>query len=413
MLRQLAAIALKELTILMNDREALALLFAMPVFFILVMSFALQGVFEAGTAERPIEVLVVNLDEGPTAGRIAADIDAMAGLRVISKINDKTITLSEAERLITEGDGAAALIFGSGFSESVERYAASAESTPPRIPMIVDPAVNRRILAPVQAAIGAAMERRAAAARLTRQIRDLFPGLGALPLESLQGSLNAEQHRGPWSVTLDIVPPRGAENNRRPRTTEQNVPGYTIFGVFFIVLPLATGFMRERHEGTFRRILAAPISRGTVLVGKLLPYYLVNLIQIVLMFGVGKAIFGIHLGRPQALLLVSLALAACANGLGLMVAALGRTEAQVGAMGVFFAVVLSAMGGMMVPAFVMPDLMQTLSRLTPHAWALSGYHDVMLRGQGITGVLKETAVLLSFAALFFIVALWRFRFTEE
>jgi ABC-2 type transport system permease protein len=109
---------------------------------------------------------------------------------------------------------------------------------------------------------------------------------------------------------------------------------------------------------------------------------------------------------------VSFALAACANGLGLMVATLGRTEAQIGALGVLFAVVLSALGGMLVPSFVMPELMKTVSRLTPHAWALSGYHDVMLRGLGLAAVWKETAVLLGFASFFYMIALWRFRFTE-
>jgi ABC-2 type transport system permease protein len=158
--------------------------------------------------------------------------------------------------------------------------------------------------------------------------------------------------------------------------------------------------------------LAAPISKSALLVGKLLPYYLVNLLQIGLMFLVGVVCFKIRLGQMQALIVVSFALAACANGLGLMVAALGRTEAQINALGVFFAVVLSALGGMMVPSFVMPELMQALSRLTPHAWALSGYHDVMLRGLGIADVFEETAVLLGLAVSFYLIALWRFRFVD-
>jgi ABC-2 type transport system permease protein len=77
---------------------------------------------------------------------------------------------------------------------------------------------------------------------------------------------------------------------------------------------------------------------------------------------------------------------------------------------VLLAVTLSALGGMMVPAFVMPSAMRTLSLFTPHAWALSGYHDVIVRGLGIVQVLPETGILLAFAAVFFLVALWRFRF---
>jgi ABC-2 type transport system permease protein len=152
--------------------------------------------------------------------------------------------------------------------------------------------------------------------------------------------------------------------------------------------------------------------KPALLIGKLLPYYLVNLIQIGLMFGISVVVFGIRLGHLPALVMVSLALAAAANGLGLLVAALGKTEPQVNSLSVLLAVTLSALGGMMVPTFIMPDLMKTLSLFTPHAWALAGYHDVIIRGLGVREVLTETAVLLGFASFLFVIALWRFRFDE-
>ena len=75
-----------------------------------------------------------------------------------------------------------------------------------------------------------------------------------------------------------------------------------------------------------------------------------------------------------------------------------------------FAITLAALGGVMVPTFIMPAFMKTLSLFTPHAWALAGYHDVIMRGLGVQAVLRETGVLLAFACAFFAVALWRFRF---
>ena len=409
--RQIAAIALKELKILMKDLEALALLFAMPVFFILVMSFALEGVFEAGSADRPIELLLVNLDDGRMARQITEDIESIEGLKVVMEINGKRLTRDGAERLVKERANPVALLFERNFSESVARFVDTAKADPPRVTLIMDPATNRQLLAPVQAAIRALVERRVATARQIHHIRTRFSALGGKVPEYLAGLENTAGRYAP-AVELEILAPAGTTTAVRPSATEQNVPGYTVFGVFFIVLPLAAGFMREKHDGTFQRILAAPISKSTLLIGKLLPYYLLNLVQIGLMFTVGAVLFGIHMGQLHALVLVSLALAACANGLGLMVAALGRTEAQIGALGVFFAVILSALGGMMVPTFVMPEIMKTFSLLTPHAWALSGYHDVMLRGLGLPDVWKETAVLLGFAAFFFLIALWRFRFTD-
>lgn len=409
--RQIAAIALKELKILMKDREALALLFAMPVFFILVMSFALEGVFEAGTADRPIEVLLVNLDAGRVAEQITKDIESVEGLKIVREINGMMLTRDWAESLIRERSSPAALLFERNFSESVARCVHSTKAERPRVSLIIDPATNRNLIAPVKVAIHAMVERRLAKARQMYQIQNRFSARGRPSPENEAGREDSAWS-GARMVDLKILSPGGTSNNVRPSATEQNVPGYTVFGVFFIILPLGAGFIREKQEGTFQRILAAPISKSTLLVGKLLPYYMVNLLQIGLMFTVGAVVFRIHLGRLEALIPVSLALAACANGLGLIAAALGRTEAQVGALGVFFAVVLSALGGMMVPTFVMPEFMKILSLFTPHAWALSGYHDVMLRGLGLAGVWKETAVLLGFAACFFLIALWRFRFAE-
>ena len=206
--------------------------------------------------------------------------------------------------------------------------------------------------------------------------------------------------------------PKGFSPGRRPTATEQSVPAYTIFGVFFIVLTLASGFIQEKREGTFQRLLAAPLSKTALLLGKLFPYYLVNLIQIALMFAVGVILFGIKLGNLPAMIIISLALAAAANGLGLLVAAFGKTEAQVNGFSVLLAITLSALGGMMVPAFMMPDAMKTFSLFTPHAWALAGYHDILIRGLGVKEVLMEVEALLGFACLFFVLALWRFRFND-
>jgi ABC-2 type transport system permease protein len=128
------------------------------------------------------------------------------------------------------------------------------------------------------------------------------------------------------------------------------------------------------------------------------------------MFAVGVIFFGMKLGNLPALVLVSIALALAANGLGLLVASLGKTEAQVNGLSVFLAITLGALGGMMVPAYIMPGFMKTLSLFTPHAWALAGYQDVIVRGLGVPQVLPEVGMLLFFAGSFFVLALSRFRF---
>jgi ABC-2 type transport system permease protein len=422
MLRQIIAITLKELKVIWLDREALALLFAMPMFFILVMSLALQGVFEAGTKGRPVDVLVINSNGGPLAEQAIADLKGIEGLTLIETADGVSLSAEKAEALIRRGDYPLALNFGPGFSERILQARGIPESEKGTVTLISDPATNLQLLASVKGVIRSTIERRVLSATLPQRVRQAFENQASVPLGVNPHDQNREEQlRRIFEDTTQGNPddsrvvfvsasPKGFSAGRRPTATEQNVPAYTIFGVFFIVLTLSSSFLREKQDGTFQRILTAPLSKAALLIGKLLPYYVVNLIQIGLMFAVGVVLFDMKPGYLPALILVSMALAASANGLGLLVAALGKTEAQVNSLSVLLSITLAALGGMMVPAFIMPGFMKTLSLFTPHAWALAGYHDVIIRGLGLREVLPETGVLLGFAALFFAGALWRFRF---
>ncbi len=408
MIHQIIAITLKELKILCLDREALALLFAIPIFFILVMSFALEGVFEAGSKGHPIEILVVHPNGDPLADQTVADLKRMEGLVLIETHEGVPLTPEKIEQLIGKGVYPLALLFPENFTEQISQPAKDPLDRKIDVHLISDPAMNLQLLATVKGAIERVIEHRVLLATLPQPFQEMF---GPPPAE--RANLSGDQNAGEGKRSrVDLVHtfPKSYQLTRRPTATEQNVPGYTIFGVFFIVLTLASSFLQEKKDGTFQRILAAPLTKTALLIGKLLPYYLVNLVQIGLMFCIGIILFGMTIGNLPALVIVSLALAATANGLGLLVAALGKTEAQVNGLSVLLAITLSALGGMMVPTFIMPNLMKTLSLFTPHAWALTGYHDIIIRGLGVRDIFTETLVLLGFAFTFFLIALWRFRF---
>jgi ABC-2 type transport system permease protein len=413
MIHQIIAITLKELKVLWLDREALALLFAMPMFFILVMTFALEGVFQAGSKGRPIEILVVHKNGGPVADRAIADLKRMEGLILIETHEGIPLTSDKAEQLIHKGVYPLALLFPEGYTERILKTKNDPQKEKVAIYLVTDPAMNFQLLATVKGAIQGAIERQVLLARIPQRLKERLGTLGGTEgqLENLMAGTDVSDRERSGVVFIHTFP-KGFNVGRRPTATEQNVPGYTIFGVFFIVLTLASSFLQEKKDGTFQRILAAPLSKTALLIGKLLPYYVVNLVQIGLMFCIGVVVFGIKLGNLPALVIISIALAAAANGLGLLVAALGKTEAQVNGLSVLLAITLSALGGMMVPTFIMPDLMKTLSLFTPHAWALAGYHDIIIRGLGTKDVLSEMFVLLGFAFIFFVIALWRFRFDE-
>jgi ABC-2 type transport system permease protein len=423
LIRQIRALTIKELNVLWHDREALALLFLMPVFFILVMSLALQGVFETGSRERPIEVLAINEDSGSEAQKVIFALAKMDGIKIIDTLDGKPLTYQIAVDHLNSGQFSAAVHFRRPFSGQIQADVADIDNAGPFVALIVDPTLNLQLVSSLKGTIQGVIERHMLLSRLPRLIEQGIERIGTqgnaemlAPPNSLKSrfedalsSLDVENMPHEL-LPLPIISLRANQTGRRPTSTEQNVPAYTIFGVFFIVLTLASSFLKEKNDGTFQRILAAPLSKAALITGKLLPYYIVNLIQITLMFAVGVIFFDLRLGNLPALILVSMALAAAANGLGLLVATIGKTEAQVNGLSVMLAITLSALGGMMVPAFVMPAFMRKLAQFTPHAWALSGYHDVIIRGMGLWDVMIETAVLFGFSGAFFLLALWRFRF---
>ena len=425
MLQQIFAIAIKDLKILLRDRAGMISLFAMPIMFILVMSVALEGVFEMGGDDNPIELLVVNQDAGQIAENVIEEMDTLEGITLINSIDGYSLTYDMADGLISDGTYQVALVFPEDFSESIKLAALDPNAESAVVTFIADPTTSSQFLSPIQGTVQGYIQQAAAYSQAPMQIAAGFDSMSDIvPNEQMpfisqirdifvnsMADNGGLENAGSLGVEFQKVAPQDYVITEEPDSVEQNVPGYTIFGVFFIVQVLATSILSEKQTGTFRRLLAAPLSKTALLLGKLVPYYIVNLLQVTLMFAVGVLVFDMNLGHSfMALVLVTLFTSAAATGLGLLVASFGKTPEQISGFSTLLALTLAAIGGMMVPTFVMPEFMQMISKISPHAWALSGYQDVIVRGLGVSAVWNEVAVLAGFAIVFFSIAVWRFRF---
>jgi len=424
MFKQIIAITVKEFKVLLRDKRAFSTLFIMPIAFILVMTLALQGVFDSGGSDNPIDLLIVNQDLGTIAAQVITDLHSASGLTIIDENEDQSLTQTVAEDMITAGTYSIALVFPSDFSASITNAAGDPLAEKAMVSFIVDPAAGSQLIAPVKGLVEGYIERTASEIQTPILIQQGFDAMAsAAPADqagfisnlgsqfTTQIDSSVDSASSNLGYDTQIVTPAKYESSRTPTSAEQNVPGYTIYGVFFIITIISTSLFREKNEGTLLRLQAAPISRAAILMGKLLPYYLINLIQIALMLMVGVVVFHISLGNyPLALIPLSLATAAAATGMGLLITSLGKTQEQVGSLSTILSIVLSALGGLMVPLYVMPEFMQKLALAIPHAWALNGFLDVIVRGQGVYEILPIVGVLLSYALIFWIVGLWRFRF---
>lgn len=418
MLNQILALTWKDLKVFFKDPGAVVLIFLQPFMFIVVMSYALGGLFEPG--KEPIKLPAVNQDRGAQATAILQQLDEMDAFQVETTWDGRPLTQEMAEQLIVTGKRSLALVFPPDFSEALEQDLNTTERHTTKVLVIVDPTTSSQFVEPIVGTLQGLIERRAFTAIVPRGIDLLFERVAPqMPAEQREAFKSQAQEAmsggllggGEPVVAIERTAPAGMQVKKYPNTFQQNVPGYTIYGIFWIVSLLAGSVLQEKREGTFRRLLVAPMNRAVMLVGKLLPYYLINLIQLVIMLGASSLLFGMSLGSsPAGLALVSLAAAATATGLGVLVSALARTEAQVGGLTVLLLLTMSALGGCFVPRFIMPEWLRTVGLITPHAWALDAYQDLLVRGYGLLEVLPKVGALVAFAAVFFGIGVWRFRF---
>ncbi|MBM3980739.1 MAG: ABC transporter permease [Planctomycetes bacterium] len=187
------------------------------------------------------------------------------------------------------------------------------------------------------------------------------------------------------------------------------VPSYTVMFAFFLVLSVGWLFVAERKHGTLVRLRAAPLTRGQILTGKLLPCLFVSLAQGAFLLAAGRVIFGMTWGsRPELLLPLVACTSFAAVGLSVLVASVARTETQVAVYGTLVVLVLGGVSGSLMPRDLMPEQMKTISLVTPHAWALDAYAQLLASPTpDVSAVLVSCAALATFGAVFTLLAWWR------
>ena len=179
------------------------------------------------------------------------------------------------------------------------------------------------------------------------------------------------------------------------------MPGFSVMFVMMGVLfGVAFGLQDEREWGAITRLRIAPISRMAILSGKLLARFLVALVQLVLLFLYGHLAFDLSLGSaPLALGLIMAAVVFSMTGFSLLVSAFARTREQVIPLGLTVVMIVCALGGCWWPLYHMPPWLQQIAQLTFTAWAMEGFHDVILRERGLLDVLPAIGVLVAYGAV--------------
>ena len=194
-----------------------------------------------------------------------------------------------------------------------------------------------------------------------------------------------------------------------PRTNSS--AGQMITWVFIPLLGISAAFAYERQRGTLRRLLTTPTGRGTYLLGTILGFVFWALVQMTLLVTFGALVMKVNWAdNPAALAVMLTASALAAASMGTMLGTLIRTESQASGLSIMLGMVMALLGGCWYPIELFPAVMQNIVKILPTTWAMKGMREILMRGQGVVGILPEVGVLLGFAALFFVIGIWRFKY---
>jgi len=385
-MRPVLALWEKEWLVLSRDVHGLAVLFLMPAVFIVVMSLALSDAFKGDTG-RQTEFAVISADEKLAdlfALNLAGDGFVAAPAPADEAAARDSVRLAK-HKLV--------LVVPRDFRSALDAPP-DGRRTPPALTLLADPALPpTQLVAFQQRVLGVAL-----GLRVSAMIRD-----AGIPADA--GAFDLKQ-----AAKLDV---QVVGSTGRPSSVQQNVPAWLIFGMFFVVMPISALFIVERRDGTLARLASLQVPFSMLLLGKVGPFFVINLGQTVLMLLAGKTLVpwfgGEALAIPARWDLVA-AVAACTSfaaiGWGLAVAVCARTLEQATVIGGVGNILAAAIGGIMVPRFVMPEAMQTLADVSPMAWALDGFHAVMLRQGGAADIALPCIKLIALALMLLVVALW-------
>ena len=383
------AMLIKEFILVLRDRHALAALFIMPSIFILIMSMALKDTLSSNRAL--LHCAIVDQDNSTQSTKLSSFLLESGFLEE----HDLTFTNALQQQKALNETLQFVLSIPKGFSRNL----ASEQAGTPLLQLDVAGDVKQEVLTIFQAKLAADIMR----LRIDTLQEKLTPLLPDVAQRLAAMNFSAEE-----MVSIRF---NGMAANKKPTSTQQSVPSWIVFGMFFVIIPMSTIFINERKQNTLMRMSAMNISIPSLFAGKIAPYIVINQIQVWLMIGVGiflVPLFGgdaLTLGDSVVgLVMVSLGLSLAAIGTSILIAVLTDTVEQATTIGGIINILLGAIGGIMVPKFYMPQSMQKLADISPMSWGLEGFLDIFLRGLGAKAVIAESLALSAFGTVLLLLA---------
>jgi len=402
----------KDFLLLIRDFWGVVLLFLMPWALVVLMTYLQDSTFRSVNENR-IPLYLLNNDNDSLGIMVSRQILVSNIFDVTTSVNGRQLSEKEVESAVSKGDYLIGIIIPANATihlrnhvqREVERAFNGEEPDDSitdqqlEIKMLIDPTTKESFRLSLNRAIrenALIVQNQLLLSEISRQVNRIVPI--QINLDMVSGEI----------IAIDESYAQSGKSNIMPNSTQHNVPAWSMFAIFFIVISLAGNMIREREIGCFDRLMTMPCSFHLYLLSKVGVYFCVCLLQLTLIILTGMYIiplFGLpalKLGHSlPALAAMSVSSPLAAIGYGLAIGSIARTNQQASIFGAVSVVIFAAIGGVWIPTFIMPHFMQIISKVSPLNWGLNGFNNIFVRDSGLIEVLPY----FSASILFFLITI--------
>ncbi|MEO6851210.1 MAG: ABC transporter permease [Mucilaginibacter sp.] len=410
---KLWATIVKDMRVLVRDGIGLALMFVMPIVLVFVVTDIQNSTFKMINKNK-LPILICNRDTGESSAQLIEAINKIGMFKVsdLPKTQDvKTIPDS-----MKSGDALLSVVIPANFTQKVKAKSKSiagkaltsfglqADSTQANAgevdPLILyyNPVLQEQLRLSVKGGLRSALQ----IVESRETLRSLYFSINEKPLPA---KLEDEMLNN--KAAINEIPVSKNGSLRAPNAAQHNVPAWTIFAMFFVIMSLGGSVVREKINGSFIRLKTLPTNYVVGLLSKQITYVCVTIFQAIVIFSLGIWVFPLiglpALNLPEdiaGLFVVTVVCGWCAVSYAICVGVFAETHQQSNGFGAISIVILAAIGGLMVPTFTMDTSLKTIANLSPMHWCLQAYYGLFLEGGRLRDVMSNLFYVLLISLVF-------------
>lgn len=394
----------KDLKLFFSDKRAVLLSFLLPIVLISLFAFAFGGI-NGDNESKSIKLLVSDIDNSIDSKNAISNLDSLQGIIIIPKEEN------EAIESVKKGKYVGVLIFKKGFQDSIVagnnfplelKYDASRKM---EVGML-----QSLLMQNLMSTVG----KKSIKAKMNSYFESNFPGIPEMMKEKIFNDINSNNEGIGTIMNTNMVLKMTSvikEDSKKGNLgLIQAVAGTAIMMLLFSISGIGGGLLDEKDAGTLKRLLYSPIKPIDILFGKMGASLILSILQLVVMFIFSWLVFGLPIFKDvTSLILMILTTAFAVSSFGIFLVAIAKSRQQLQGLSTIIILVMSAIGGSMIPLFVMPEIMQKIAVVSLNYWGIQGFYDIFWRNLPLSDILSKMGVLVGIGLVMTFISIRLFK----